>query len=919
MIDRINDYHTRSTSPYTQLPTRSKRSTVSDSRQSRNLESSPTKFLHPASHGGEHARNRSTSLPESAHQKVPVPLSANCTPRPSSFCTPSRLPRPSVALTPKSRHRPSASLDTFQAPMTPSTLKKPNKYVGPMGPGSNHRPRQSLEPASAPTSLVTKKPHPQPLLRLDLPPIPPIPSSTSLPVIPITVPEPRKFSKRDPKQILSDFKSLIGAEECGKVREYLPLDVMSAIHERELMERAARFRRAKSIRGHSSGRIAVDNLSEPTSVFGFPLRQIALYASTKAVLGGFEHNLPIVVFACVEELYRSGISTPSNPTPTSPSSNKFVRRTLSSSPPDAAEHIQPRVQTLLSIFDSPAHKFGLNASLKDEASNDIYALLTLFLSRLPEPVLAPTDVLPGLRNALWVWCVKPQGVVGGGLAAKTTTRIRIAQMLLGLLPTANLSLFVYLMAFSCQVLEVHMKKRRRASAARDSLACAVEGGVSALEAQLLAFERELEGKNERENEKRRLGMVWGVWLFGKDDQEDDGRSTLMMVWFVTHWGDIIRGFFERGISVDSDLALDDVFVSHGSPNLVNLPTTCPDSNTESRGPGGRYEITGAACTTHRDSSRRLHYLNAQRPAEESLFASSMSLNRLRLDPTAVSPDTTPKFSGPSSPLKIGLMRGLSYGRPSTQTLVPPEAEQEGSIHSRYSCRSSNTRHEREFEAIHMEREASPSQSSVSALDERLLDLRFSGGDESPTARTSSSVTSRSLNTPPSVAQIIINSDTEGKYPELVISESSDAGSDPFPGTLRVVNGCDTDSIFSRSTSASGSEYSSRPSPAEDKSANSDSRERPTLRLAFSSSGSSSESAPVSDKDVNVISEIHLGHAAFDDRGGGGIGSDFEKAWKKTTCSLCADDCPVHLYAKELEMQVEELKMRMKELDKGEGK
>ncbi|KAJ3805387.1 hypothetical protein EV368DRAFT_27566, partial [Lentinula lateritia] len=100
----------------------------------------------------------------------------------------------------------------------------------------------------------------------------------------------------------------------------------------------------------------------------------------------------------------------------------------------------PRVQTLLSIFDSPAHKFGLNASLKDEASDDIYALLTLFLSRLPEPVLAPTEVLSGLRNALWVWCVKPQGIGGGGLAAKTTTRIQIAQMLLGLLPTANLSL-----------------------------------------------------------------------------------------------------------------------------------------------------------------------------------------------------------------------------------------------------------------------------------------------------------------------------------------------------------------------------------------------------------------------------------------------------------------------------------------------
>ena len=42
-------------------------------------------------------------------------------------------------------------------------------------------------------------------------------------------------------------------------------------------------------------------------MFGFSLRQIALYASTRAVLGGFEHDLPIVVFACVEELYRSGM------------------------------------------------------------------------------------------------------------------------------------------------------------------------------------------------------------------------------------------------------------------------------------------------------------------------------------------------------------------------------------------------------------------------------------------------------------------------------------------------------------------------------------------------------------------------------------------------------------------------------------
>ncbi len=40
-----------------------------------------------------------------------------------------------------------------------------------------------------------------------------------------------------------------------------------------------------------------------------------MYASTAAILGGFEHELPIVVYSCVEELYRGepqySLTTPS--------------------------------------------------------------------------------------------------------------------------------------------------------------------------------------------------------------------------------------------------------------------------------------------------------------------------------------------------------------------------------------------------------------------------------------------------------------------------------------------------------------------------------------------------------------------------------------------------------------------------------
>jgi hypothetical protein len=42
-------------------------------------------------------------------------------------------------------------------------------------------------------------------------------------------------------------------------------------------------------------------------VFNSPLRQIALHASTIVVLGGYNHDLPTVVFSCIEELNnRSG-------------------------------------------------------------------------------------------------------------------------------------------------------------------------------------------------------------------------------------------------------------------------------------------------------------------------------------------------------------------------------------------------------------------------------------------------------------------------------------------------------------------------------------------------------------------------------------------------------------------------------------
>lgn len=96
-------------------------------------------------------------------------------------------------------------------------------------------------------------------------------------------------------------------------------------------------------------------------------------------------------------------------------------------------------------------------------------------------------------------------------------RIRIAQMLLVLLPAPQIYRYLCISwrfrvrYWKCgQVLEVRMKRRWRESEMRDS----GSGEISALVAQLLALEQELEGRNEREKEERKLGRAWGVWLFG---------------------------------------------------------------------------------------------------------------------------------------------------------------------------------------------------------------------------------------------------------------------------------------------------------------------------------------------------------------------------------------------------------------------
>ncbi|KAL5523211.1 hypothetical protein ACEPAF_1478 [Sanghuangporus sanghuang] len=110
-------------------------------------------------------------------------------------------------------------------------------------------------------------------------------------------------------------------------------------------------------------------------VFGQPLCVTRSYASCVSSVAGYQHDLPIVVNACVEELYRTGMTESG----------------LFRSPPDAARHKQ-----LIELFDNGPF-FGRSETLTKERTEDICALLRSYIDRLPHPLWHESLFDPMLR------------------------------------------------------------------------------------------------------------------------------------------------------------------------------------------------------------------------------------------------------------------------------------------------------------------------------------------------------------------------------------------------------------------------------------------------------------------------------------------------------------------------------------------
>jgi len=191
---------------------------------------------------------------------------------------------------------------------------------------------------------------------------------------------------------------------------------------------------------------------------------------------------------------------------------------------------------------SSVEGFGAATSLHLELTSDICALLTSYLSALPEPILSPY-----LFETIWKLCgiqqqpqsdtpelrqyqegaLHPTRLCSIPLTRSYTppseaTYILAAQHLLHLLPSPNFSLLIYLLAFFSQVALV-----------REENGVGVEDLSRMFGARLFGH-----GHDVTSSSKSELPSVKGR------EKGRDGRGETMMVWFLRRWGPISETLFD---------------------------------------------------------------------------------------------------------------------------------------------------------------------------------------------------------------------------------------------------------------------------------------------------------------------------------------------------------------------------------------
>lgn len=129
-------------------------------------------------------------------------------------------------------------------------------------------------------------------------------------------PHPASLRKPDPRLIISALEAVV-LDSVNKPADFLDVYDLLGMHQLDQLDFEERdMARGDSDQTYSRGEMGKDlnplcsRITDPFEfiavVLGESLRKASIYASTTMVLGGREHELPIVVVSCIEELYRTG-------------------------------------------------------------------------------------------------------------------------------------------------------------------------------------------------------------------------------------------------------------------------------------------------------------------------------------------------------------------------------------------------------------------------------------------------------------------------------------------------------------------------------------------------------------------------------------------------------------------------------------
>ncbi|GBE80922.1 predicted protein [Sparassis crispa] len=503
-----------------------------------------------------------------------------------------------------------------------------------------------------------------------------VPSSS---LVPMTLPykqqpdeddheSPALFRTPEPRPVLKSLSKLL-QRQGQRLQDYIEVEELLEDKEREEKDRQAIARRLQSLLldGPQNG----DGKDTKFRVFGASLREAATYAPTTAVLCGYQHNLPTVVYACIEELYRTGI----------------YQQGLFRALPNRA-----RLFKLVGSFNTAPPPFSPAPyelpTVRQESMPNICALLSTYLDALPDALLNRT-----FHNALWSWCIRPSVAreeeqraremspeqdgdsysrskrrrkrsqsdpfVKGSPSARDMTQeelrqqeldaeapqIAIAQHIFRLLPRENFSLLFYLCAFFTQI-----------------PLCPDNG---------IVFED--------------VARIFGHRLLGGPSKN---AARLMMVWLLNRWGRISEGFFDAEQEAVSKRGSRKSTVQVGAPDFnaeernrrASYPTRMADSS--------RVHLTYIdQCDTYTEFERAVHSqmqdhlgLPARRPyssfssdASSSTFTSTTDselsdfsgqpISRSSLVPRTEGDDQNQRVSSgkePYAPNNVAIVRTQDY-------------------------------------------------------------------------------------------------------------------------------------------------------------------------------------------------------------------------------------------------------------------